>query len=48
MSRYGHMLWSKRGTKKALDRSIWSTYRNFNDMYSHIYDKIESIGVATA
>jgi len=38
---------SKRGVKYVLDRSVWSTYRNFDDIYSHIYDEVEDAEVAT-
>ena len=46
MKRNDHLIQSKRGAKYALNRSIWSTYRNFNNMYSHIYNEMEEAGVA--
>ena len=46
MKRHGHKIVSKRGAKYALNRAEWSTYRNFDDMYKHIYDEMELSGVA--
>ena len=38
MKRNRHRIRSKSGKKYAVDRSYWSSYLNFNDMYSHIED----------
>ena len=42
----GHNLCSKKGQKFELDRSSWSTYTNFNHMYSKIVEEMEDSGVA--
>ena len=46
MKRQGHNLCSKKGQKFELDRSSWSTYTNFNHMYSKIVEEMEDAGVA--
>jgi len=46
MHRHGHRIHSKRGAEYALDRSIWLTYRIFDNMYLHVYDALEDVGVA--
>ena len=41
-----HNLCSKKGQTFELDRSLWSTYANFNHMYSKIVEEMEDAGVA--
>ena len=45
-NRNHHLLERKRGQKYAHDRDNWTTYRNFGDMYDHIYDEMVDAGVA--
>ena len=47
MKRNGHLIESKRGHKYELDRSSWTTYANFDDMYKHNYREMVDAGVAT-
>ena len=44
--RNGNLLECKRGQKYATDRDNWTTYRNFKDMYSHVYNEMVDAGVA--
>ena len=37
---------SKREEKLLTDRDEWSTYRNFDAIYLHCYNKVISAGVA--
>ena len=46
MRRHGDIIRSKRGQKYSLDRSNWSTYANFKDMYDHNIEEMEEAGVA--
>ena len=46
MRRNGHLIESTRGQKYELDRSSWTTYTNFNDMYKHNYREMANAGVA--
>ena len=46
MKRNGHLLVSKRGKKFELDRSSWSTYGNFKQMYECVAEEMEDAGVA--
>ena len=46
IKRQGHNLCSKKGQKFELDRSSWSTYTNFNHMYSKIVEEMEVAGIA--
>ena len=44
MKRHGHKIVSKRGVEYALNRSECSTYHNFDDMYTYIYNSMELSG----
>ena len=44
--RNAHLLVSKKGQKFELDRSQWSTYHNFKQMYACIAEEMETAGVA--
>jgi hypothetical protein len=44
--RNNHMLVSKRGQKYELDRSMWSTYANFIQMYDQVGEELVNAGVA--
>jgi hypothetical protein len=44
--RNSHLLERKVGQKFAKDRSEWSIYRNFEQMYDEVYDAMEKAGVA--
>ena len=44
--RNNHLLVSKRGQKYELDRSMWSTYANFKQMYDQVGDELVDAGVA--
>ena len=46
MNRHKDRICSKRGQKYALDRENWTTWSNFDDMYTHYYHKMELAGVA--
>ena len=35
-----------RGANYALDRSTWSTYRNFDNTYSHMYREMDGASLA--
>ena len=45
MRRHGDRIRSKRGQKYSLDRSNWSTYANFRDMYDHNIEEIEELSL---
>ena len=38
--RNGHLIRSKRGQKYELDRASWSTYSNFSQMYTQVYQQM--------
>ena len=40
------MLLSKKGKKIKLDRSSWSTYHNFDQMYECVRDEMVAAGIA--
>ena len=46
MKRQGHLLVSKREQKYELDRSSWSTYTNFAQMYEQIANEMMEARVA--
>ena len=46
MTRHNNKIRSKRGKKYSLDRSNWTTWSNFDDMYRHNYHEMEIAGVA--
>ena len=46
MKRNGHQLTSKRGQKYSMDRTQWTTYQNFHQMYCNVYDEMVTSGVA--
>jgi len=41
-----HLLEKKAAQKFAKDRSEWSVYRNFEQMYDEVYEAMEKVGVA--
>ena len=45
-NRNTHLLEKKATQKFAKDRSEWSVYRNFEQMYDEVYDAMEKAGVA--
>ena len=45
MRRNGDKVRNKRGNKYSLDRSKWSTYRNFLDLYNRTIKEMEIAGV---
>lgn len=45
--RNDHLLVSKKGCKFELDRSQWSTYSNFGQMYDQIGEELVDAGLAT-
>ena len=46
MKRNRSKIRSTRGQKYELDRSSWTTYANFSDMYKHNYTEMEEAKVA--
>lgn len=46
MQRHGDKIQSKRSQKHSLDRTNWSIYANFSDMYDHNIEEMEDSGVA--
>ena len=46
MKRNRSKIRSTRGQKYELDRSTWTTYANFSDMYMHNYTEMQLAGVA--
>jgi hypothetical protein len=44
--RHAHILEKKKGQKFSKDRSEWSIYRNFVQMYDEVYKAMETAGVA--
>jgi len=45
MRRHGDKIQSKRGQNYSLDRTNWSTYANFGDMYDHNIEEMKVAGV---
>ena len=45
MKRNSHLIGLIRGHKYELNRSSWTTYANFDDIYRHKYSELVSIGV---
>ena len=46
MKRHNQCLVLRCGQMDEVDRQKWTTYANFNDMYSHTIDEMVSAGVA--
>lgn len=46
MKRWQHILDSGKGCRFELDRSQWTTYKNFRDMYDDIEETLVACGVA--
>ena len=46
MKRHNNKIRSMRGKKYSMDRSNWTTWSNFDDMYCHNYHEMEIAGVA--
>ena len=41
-----HLVVSKQGQKYELDRSAWSTYANFAQMYDQVIEELENAHIA--
>ena len=46
MKRNALQIRSKHGQKYERDRSLWTTYANFHDMYTYNYTEMVKAGVA--